>query len=203
MNVSSLAAPEVVILTTSGAASDDKFINVRTFHLGDILDIFSRKKHSLQYTSHDDPTHITYHSCPQYSWAATSQYYYMVLRHHSCSCLPAQHPNYHQISNIRCTSVGDKIVDHSDVVEAAPTGDAPTTSEWSTQISNIRCISVGDKIVDHSDVVRALPVRGCSNCIFILCWTPGFNGLGKNNYKMRRETFKFGDLVHLILEVWQ
>ena len=39
---------------------------------------------------------------------------------------------YRQVSNIRCTSVGNQIVDHSDVVGAAPTGDAPTTSEWST-----------------------------------------------------------------------
>ena len=34
--------------------------------------------------------------------------------------------------NISGTLVGNKIVDHSDVVGAAPTGDAPTTSEWST-----------------------------------------------------------------------
>ena len=28
----------------------------------------------------------------------------------------------------------------------------------------------------------------------------GFNGLGKDNYQMRREAFKFWDLVRLILE---
>ena len=39
------------------------------------------------------------------------------------------------------------------------------------------------------------------NYIFIVNLTPGFNGLGKN-YKMRWETFKFGDLVCLILENW-
>ena len=38
---------------------------------------------------------------------------------------------YCQTSNIRCTWVGNNIADHSDVVGAAPTGDAPTTSEWS------------------------------------------------------------------------
>ena len=32
--------------------------------------------------------------------------------------------------------------------------------------------------------------------------TPGFNGLGKDNYKTRRETSNFGDLLCLILEVW-
>ena len=41
----------------------------------------------------------------------------------------------------------------------------------------------------------------CSNYIFILDLTPGFNGLGKSNFKTRRETFKFGDLVCLILEI--
>ena len=40
----------------------------------------------------------------------------------------------------------------------------------------------------------------CSNYIFILNLTPGFNGFGKDNYKMRREVFKFWDLVRLILE---
>ena len=46
----------------------------------------------------------------------------------------------------------------------------------------------------------SIACRRCSNYIFILNLTPGFNGLGKDNYKVRRETFKFGDLVHLILE---
>ena len=35
----------------------------------------------------------------------------------------------------------------------------------------------------------------CSNYIFILESTPGLSGLGKYNGKMRRETFKFWDLV--------
>ena len=69
------------------------------------------------------------------------------------------------------------------------------------QVSNIRHTLVGNKIVDHSDVVGAsIACRRCSNYIFILDLTPGFIGLDKDNCKMRRETFKFGDLVHLILE---
>ena len=44
--------------------------------------------------------------------------------------------------------------------------------------------------------------RRCSNYIFILDWTPGFNGLVKDNCKTRREIFKFWDLLWLILEVW-
>ena len=36
------------------------------------------------------------------------------------------------ISNIRRTLVGNKIVDHSDVVGASPAGAAPTTSSFST-----------------------------------------------------------------------
>ena len=37
-----------------------------------------------------------------------------------------------KVSNIRRTSVGNKIVDHSDVVGASPVGAAPTTSSFST-----------------------------------------------------------------------
>ena len=39
---------------------------------------------------------------------------------------------YRQVSNIRCTLVGNLIVDHSDVVGASPVGAAPTTSSFST-----------------------------------------------------------------------
>ena len=52
---------------------------------------------------------------------------------------------------------------------------------------------VGNKIVDHSDVVGNIACRRCSNYIFILDLTPGFNGLGKDNCKTRRETFKHWD----------
>ena len=40
---------------------------------------------------------------------------------------------YRQVSNIRRTLVGNKIVDNSDVVGASPVGAAPTTSSLSTQ----------------------------------------------------------------------
>ena len=39
---------------------------------------------------------------------------------------------YRKISNIRCTLVGNKIADHSEVFGAAPAGAAPTTSSFST-----------------------------------------------------------------------
>ena len=39
---------------------------------------------------------------------------------------------YRQVSNIRRILVGDKMVDHSDVVGASPVGAAPTTSSFST-----------------------------------------------------------------------
>ena len=39
---------------------------------------------------------------------------------------------YRKISRIRRTLVGNKIVDHSDVVGASPVGAAPTTSSFST-----------------------------------------------------------------------
>ena len=37
---------------------------------------------------------------------------------------------YCQTFNIRCTLVGNKFVDHSDVVGASPVGAAPTTSSF-------------------------------------------------------------------------
>ena len=39
---------------------------------------------------------------------------------------------YRQVSDISRTLVGNKIVDHSDVVGASPVGAAPTTSSFST-----------------------------------------------------------------------
>ena len=39
---------------------------------------------------------------------------------------------YRQVSNIRRTLIGNKIVDNSDVVGASPVGAAPTTSSLST-----------------------------------------------------------------------
>ena len=39
---------------------------------------------------------------------------------------------YNKTSNICGTLVGNKIVDHSDVVGASPVGAAPTTSSFST-----------------------------------------------------------------------
>ena len=41
-------------------------------------------------------------------------------------------PWYRKISNISRTLLGNKIVDHSDVVGASPVGAAPTTSSFST-----------------------------------------------------------------------
>ena len=41
--------------------------------------------------------------------------------------------NYRQISNIRRTLIGNKIVDHSDVVGTSPVGAAPTTFSLSAQ----------------------------------------------------------------------
>ena len=40
---------------------------------------------------------------------------------------------YRHVSNIRRTLVGNKIVNHSDVVGASPVGAAPTTSSFSTE----------------------------------------------------------------------
>ena len=46
--------------------------------------------------------------------------------------LPDMVLTYGQISNISHTLVGNKLVDHSDVVGASPVGAAPPTSSFST-----------------------------------------------------------------------
>ena len=48
--------------------------------------------------------------------------------------LPSGHPlcQYRKTSNISHTLLGNKIVDNSDVIGAAPVGAAPTTSSFST-----------------------------------------------------------------------
>ena len=73
------------------------------------------------------------------------------------------------------------------------------------QISNISRTGLGNDIVDHSDVVFVffwrIACRRCSNNIFMLDLTPGFNGLGKSNCKTWRETSSFWELVRLILKV--
>ena len=47
----------------------------------------------------------------------------------------------------------------------------------------------------------SIACRCCSYYIFILDLTPGFKGLDRNDCKTRPETFKFWDLVWLILEI--
>ena len=70
------------------------------------------------------------------------------------------------------------------------------------QVSNISHTLASNKFVDHSDVVGASPVgRRCPNCIFFLDLTPGFIGLGKDNFKTRQGTFKFDDLVRIVLKM--
>ena len=54
---------------------------------------------------------------------------------------------------------------------------------------------------DHSDVVGASPVGAAPTTSSFSTVTPGFIGMGKDNCKTRGGAFKFGDLVHLILEI--
>ena len=63
----------------------------------------------------------------------------------------------------------------------------------------VRRAFIGNEIVDSSYVVGAAPVQLHHHSRL----TPDFNGLGKDNCKTRRETYKCLDLVPLILEVWR
>ena len=55
----------------------------------------------------------------------------LVKKHKGVYCGGHRSMN-HQVSNVRCTLVGNKMVDHSDVVGASPVGVAPTTSSFLT-----------------------------------------------------------------------
>ena len=68
------------------------------------------------------------------------------------------------------------------------------------QTSNIRrTLSSGKYNCSSLRCSWSIACRRCSNYIFTLDLTPGFNLLHKDNCKTRRETFKFCDLVCLIL----
>ena len=55
--------------------------------------------------------------------------------------------------------------------------------------------------VKQSTTAHVAILRGKVPSNLILDLTPGFIGLGKDNCKTRRETFKFDDLVRLILDI--
>ena len=64
----------------------------------------------------------------------TTDAYISVNKQISCDwlCFAIIVTAYRQNSNIRHTIVGNKIVDHSEVVGASPVGAAPITSSFST-----------------------------------------------------------------------
>ena len=53
----------------------------------------------------------------------------------------------------------------------------------------------------HAQILKKTESRRCSNYLFILDLTQGFYGFDKDNWKTRRETFKFRDFVRLILDI--
>ena len=67
--------------------------------------------------------------------------------------------------------------------------------------SNMSCTLVDNKFVDHSDVFGALPVGAVPTTSSSLTWHLASVDWAKTTAE-REETFKFGDLVRLILEVW-
>ena len=68
------------------------------------------------------------------------------------------------------------------------------------QTSNKRCILEGNNCWSLR-CSWSISCWHCSNYNFILNLTPGFNGLDKDKCKTRQKTFKFWDLMCLILEV--
>ena len=49
----------------------------------------------------------------------------------------------------------------------------------------------------------SIACRRCSNYIFVLHLTFGLKGFGKERRKAVRESFKYSDLVRLVLETWR
>ena len=89
-----------------------------------------------------------------------------------------------QTSNIRRTLVGNIIIDHSDVVGAAPTGDAPTTSEWSTINPNFKQYSSNIANYHSNKYLRLIWHRD-----WYLISTSDFND--KSNYQMVHNVMYF------------
>ena len=75
-------------------------------------------------------------------------------------------------------------------------------NKYYRKISNIRRTSVGNKTADHSDVVGASPVGAAPSTSSFWAKHQASNGSDKDRCKTRRETLKFGNLVHHILEIW-
>ena len=75
------------------------------------------------------------------------------------------------------------------------------SKQWGVCDNDIRHTLVGNTNCRSLRCSWSIACRRCSNYIFILDLTPGFVGLGKGNCKTRQETFKFWDLVRLILEI--
>ena len=125
-----------------------------------------------------------------------------------------QMKRYCKTSNIRHILVGNTFIDHSLVVGAAPRrcsnyifilditpGFNGLGKENYCKTSNIHHTFSKQWIYWSLRCSWSIACRCCSNYIFILNLTPGFNWLGKDNYKTRWEIFKFWDLVCLILDV--
>ena len=66
--------------------------------------------------------------------------------------------------------------------------------------SSTGLVSQLTRYVDSDEIGMNEHCRRCFNYIFILALIPGFNGLGKGNCKTRGGSFKFWELVWLILE---
>ena len=70
------------------------------------------------------------------------------------------------------------------------------------QYTHISRTLVGNKNCWSLKCNWSITWRRCSSYIFILELTLGFNRFRKDNYKTKRETFKFWDSVSFILEVY-
>ena len=114
---------------------------------------------------------------------------------------------YCQSIDMKCTFAGNEIAYHSDVVGAVPTSWSIACGYCSNYILILDLTPVASftKEVDPRLAKCPLNTNGHlanRRLTSLVKEDIGLNGLGEGNCKTRWERYKFGHLVHLILEIW-
>ena len=102
---------------------------------------------------------------------------------------------YCKTSNISCTLVGNKIVDHSAVVGASPVGAAPTTSSFSTlHLASRDSAKTAARQYENLVLGFSAPyIRDLTVSIYYLGWVPETNNtvirnnISKWNYILKKK----------------
>ena len=101
---------------------------------GSIVVLNTVVSHSKKILGADVPYQLTHgvKICIFFIWIFM-YFPYMFYRARYCNMFYIKSVSYRQTFIIRCSLVGNKLVDHSDVAGVSPVGAAPTTSSFLTQ----------------------------------------------------------------------